>query len=536
MKRYFGKTAWSLIVILAAMGVAAACSPDPTPPPTDRSVPPPPVSSPTPDTDNRAPEADFVWHPDVVPEGDNYQTAFHFMAMASDPDGDDLTYEWVFTGGRPATASGENVQTYFPGIADYEVTLTVSDGRGQAVVVHSVPLQRGAALPTPAPDVPTPGPNALSKYTWEYVEVGEGAKPALAVDSQGVPGIAYIEEEIDGRIRYGEWYPPDEWNPEYFGMSVVAEGYFYAPLDLAYGPDDMAHIAWHDHQDPDVFVPELGDAAYGFERELDWEVGYAYSTGHDGWDNSIAVDSRGNVHMIAIDPYNFRREEGVEHYFYDGEEWIIESIGSPPVPYSWGTGLVLDSQDRPHVTFHDPSPADLFDATQGADGWDIYTVESEGDVGKYASLALDKNDLPVISYLELTGPEKGPSRGNVKIARVTSLTDSGPQWDIQQIGRVDDLFMGFRGARLITSVVIDSANSPKVAYSDQSAIYIAYMEGATWQNEVIRHRSELPFGQLVSLGIDADDRLHLAFTEVSRREFPGVSGTVMYARGTAQEF
>ena len=67
----------------------------PQPPLTD------PTQPPTTDSDNRDPEADFSWHPGVVPEGDNYQTTFHFMAMASDPDGDDLTYEWTFAGGRP---------------------------------------------------------------------------------------------------------------------------------------------------------------------------------------------------------------------------------------------------------------------------------------------------------------------------------------------------------------------------------------------------------------------------------------------------
>ena len=219
-----------------------------------------------------------------------------------------------------------------------------------------------------------------------------------------------------------------------------------------------------------------------------------------------------------------------------GKNGPVESIGSPPVPYEWGTGLVLDSQDSPHVTFHEPLEGDLFYATKGDDGWTIHTVESEGDVGKYASLALDRNDMPVISYMELTGPENGISSGIIKVARATEITDSGPVWEIDEIGEVDDLFMGFRGARLITSLVIDSANKPIVAYSDQSTIYVAYQEGATWQNEVVRYRAELPFGQLVSLAIGADDTLHLAFTEVSRRDFPGVFGTVMYGRGTPKEF
>ena len=152
MKRHFGKTIWSLLIVLVMIGVglAVACGGDDTPPPTDTSVPPTDVP-----TANRDPEAEFVWHPDVVPAGDNYRTPYSFMAMASDPDGDELTYEWAFTGARPPTATGEAVTTYFPGIADYEVTLTVTDGRGgEAVVTHTVPLLRGGELPTPLP-IPT---------------------------------------------------------------------------------------------------------------------------------------------------------------------------------------------------------------------------------------------------------------------------------------------------------------------------------------------------------------------------------------------
>ena len=470
-----------------------------------------------------------------MPAGDSYQTPFHFTATASDPDGDPLSYAWTFQSGRPSTATGEMVEIYFPGIADYQVTLTVSDGRGGETVVRKIlPLLEGGELPTPLPTSPTPDPNVETRYEWKFLEVGEGGKPALALDSLGVPGIAYIEEELDGKIRYAEWYPPDEWNPEFFGSVVVAEGYFYAPLALAYGPDDKAHITWHDHQDPDTFVPDLGDAAYAIEQDFGWDVDYAYSTGHDGWDNSIAVDEQGNVHIIAIDPSNFNREEGVEHYFYDGEDWTVESIGSPPVPYEWGTGLALDGMGRPHVTFHEPWDGDLFYASKGDDGWSVHTVDTEGDVGKFSSLVLDHDDLPVISYLDLLGEPRGISEGIIKLARATEVTESGPVWQIDEVGRVSDLFMGFRGARLTTSVVIDSNNSPVVAYSDQSTIYVGWQEDGGWKNEVVKRRGELPFGQLVSLDIGEDDTLHLAFTEVFRRDFPGVRGNVMYGRGTLE--
>ena len=96
MKRHFLKTSWALFIVVATIGLvfAVACGSEEAP-----TTAPDPTSPP--DSDNRDPEADFSWHPGVVPEGDNYQTTFHFMAMASDPDGDDLSYEWTFAGGRP---------------------------------------------------------------------------------------------------------------------------------------------------------------------------------------------------------------------------------------------------------------------------------------------------------------------------------------------------------------------------------------------------------------------------------------------------
>ena len=244
MKLHFGKTIWSLLVVLVVIGVglAVACGGDDTPTP-DRHIGSTNRRPPRP-TRTRRPTS--YGTPTWFPRETTTRPPTSFLAMASDSDGDELTYEWAFTGGRPPTATGDEVTTYFPGIADYEVTLTVTDGRGgEAVVTHIVPLLRGGELPTPLPIPPTPDPNVLSKYTWEYLEVGAGAKPALALNSEGIPGIAYIEEEIHGVVRYGQWWPTDEWNPEFFGSSIVAEGYFYAPsrLGLRSGRRPVHHVA-----------------------------------------------------------------------------------------------------------------------------------------------------------------------------------------------------------------------------------------------------------------------------------------------------
>jgi len=116
-----------LVVIGIACGGGATATPEPS-------------STPTPSR-NHPPTVDFTFDPPAVAHGDNFQTVVTYTATGSDPDGDQLTYEWVFTGGRPATASGPIATTTFPGFAPYPSTLTVSDGNGGTVTItKTVPL------------------------------------------------------------------------------------------------------------------------------------------------------------------------------------------------------------------------------------------------------------------------------------------------------------------------------------------------------------------------------------------------------------
>ena len=399
---------------------------------------------------------------------------------------------------------------------------------GIVAVVALVGLACGGAAATATPvRSPTPEPQPAGMFQWEFFDVGRGAKPALALDSQEAPGIAYLlEDNKHGFVKYASW------KGDGFDISNVADGYFYGPVDLDFGPDDEPHISWHDHQNPDSFVPELGDAVYATLVDGEWEVETVFSVGHDGWDNSITVDSQGNIHMTAIDPRQFGSMQGIEYYFFDGQEWTVEAVGSVPLNYEWGNSLALDSSGRPHITFHDSVSTDLFYALRGEDGWTIHTVDSLGDVGKFSSLALNNEDLPLISYLEFSGPVSGTASGFVKLAKLTSHPATAENWDIEQIDRLDNLFMGHFGARLITALVTDKDKNPIVVYSDQSVIKLAYFDGSEWHIELVANSNELPFGQLVSLARDSNGVLHLAYTELEKREPPGIVGTVKYARGT----
>ena len=53
------------------------------------------------------------------------------------------------------------------------------------------------------------------------------------------------------------------------------------------------------------------------------------------------------------------------------------------------TSLALDGGGYPHISYSDSTIEDLKYAYRDASGWHLETVDSEGDVGQYTSLALD---------------------------------------------------------------------------------------------------------------------------------------------------
>jgi len=362
---------------------------------------------------------------------------------------------------------------------------------------------------------------ARAQEGWQIEVVAtSGTKPELALDSQGRPHLTYMTEAMVGAVFYASRDGSDSWEIE-----EVSEGYFYTPMDIVIDGADNIHIAYHDH--------DFEDLAYAFKLDGQWNVETISHQGHDGWDPSLAIAPDGTVHVIAIDPEQFGTDAGVEWFSRTSGQWRVEGIGSGAIPYEFGTGLAMDAEGRLHAVDHDGDEqlratggGNLLYAALENDTWFIEQVDTEGDVGKFASLALDSSGHPHIAYMEWTSRPTG---------RVKYAHHDGESWEIESIDDLEDIEIGHLGARRMTEVALDGQDRVYLAYADRGVMKFAHQtaEGG-WMIEEITRPQESGFvlAQFATLAVEESGRPHITYYELPSTPRSS-TGIIYYAVGPA---
>ena len=207
----------------------------------------------------------------------------------------------------------------------------------------------------------------------------------------------------------------------------------------------------------------------------------------------------------------------MEYYELVDGTWEVTAIGSGPVAYEFNVSLTVDPDGNPALTYYDTTNTALKYASRQDGTWSIETVDTDGDVGRYSSLAFDSIGNPHISYLRLDDT----TTGTVRYA-----TRTGDTWTTADVDSLTDLRTGFTGARRVTAVAPGPGDRPTVAYSDESVVKLATSDGSAWSPTTLVEAGDRPLGQLVSLQLSADGTPHLAIFEVTG-ESP-LTGVVAY--------
>jgi hypothetical protein len=195
-----------------------------------------------------------------------------------------------------------------------------------------------------------------------------------------------------------------------------------------------------------------------------------------------------------------------------GEWWrspnLIDSGGANSVGSHVSYANPLSGDGRGHIAYYDATGADLKYLKQtsllgfGA----VETPDSAGNVGQYASIALDAAENPHIAYYDA-------SNGNLKYA-----TKSGASWVVTTIdGSANNVGQ-------YCSLLADAANGLHVAYYDVTTGDLKYMykaSGGAWSAPVTLD-STGNVGQYASLDIGPDGAIHIAY-------YDATNGNLKYA-------
>jgi hypothetical protein len=186
--------------------------------------------------------------------------------------------------------------------------------------------------------------------------------------------------------------------------------------------------------------------------------------------------------------------------------WSLETVDAA-LMVGVDTSIVLDSFDRPHISYFDDYWDDLKYARWTGSAWSIVAVDHVGDVGHETSIALDSSDYAHISYVE----EIDAFFGDLKYARWT-----GSAWSIESVSNASGLSD--------TCIALDSGGNPHIVFQSYGNGYVWYARktGSGWSVGPVD--SSEPSG-FVSLALDSLGRAHISYNVETSRD-------LKYARWT----
>lgn len=154
--------------------------------------------------------------------------------------------------------------------------------------------------------------------------------------------------------------------------------------------------------------------------------------------------------------------------------------GSGSFMYGLNTAVAVDSEGAVHILYSQSSdwltPGDLKHAVKRNNSWTFSTVIGNGIRGRFSSLAIDSQDNLHATWLDIDAGNA--SRATVQYGTLDKGSDT---WEISQVDTLNNVTLGFSDARKSTSIAIDSADRPHIAFGDDRILKYGAYENGQWE-------------------------------------------------------
>ena len=280
--------------------------------------------------------------------------------------------------------------------------------------------------------------------------------------------------------------------------AVVASGIVASYTSIAVDSLGFKHISYH--------VDSVKDLFYATDKSGAWTVTLIDSDSN-GY-TSIAIDSNDNIHISY-----YKNANG-------GELTYTTCSSSCSSAFSWTSTVVdngqrfldqqitIDANNALHISYYDESNYDLkyakcSSSCSSTSSWTTLLIDSDGQVGRGNSLAVDSNNNPHISYYDFINQ-------NLKYATCSSSCELISSWTNTTLDTTGNF-----GAD--TSIAIDSNDNIHIAYTGQFVINVNSLKYATdesgsWLYSTIETGTpSMSSGFENSIAIDSNDNIHISY-------------------------
>ncbi|MCJ7738734.1 MAG: hypothetical protein MUQ10_15720, partial [Anaerolineae bacterium] len=295
----------------------------------------------------------------------------------------------------------------------------------------------------------------LGGDVYKTLDLGSGVlPPSLGVDSWGRPHVAWSTD-------YGDvYYAVYDYTTGTFARHYVGDGaHFQVPVSLAIGPDDGVHIVYYRKADDSggtrrslVYAKWVGGLSYFdkfYVKEL--TVSYAFA---NGWGPSIAIDPAGYPHVAF---YDYQTGQ-LAYMKASAAGWpaspdMVVDLGTLNIDHR--TSIAVDSSGVPHISFWMRDTGGLAYCTYNSVSfaWACGLADADPRAGRYNDIAVDKNNMPHISY-HMAVETNGLPDGDLKY-----ITMSGGVWQSEILDTQGD-------TGIDTSIAVDSDGNTHIAFYD----------------------------------------------------------------------
>ena len=328
---------------------------------------------------------------------------------------------------------------------------------------------------------------------WRFTRFSAGTKPAIAVGTDGTVHATFMSESMSGWVRYASLSAGAS-SP---GQSeLIANGYFYGPIDILLADDGQPRILYHDHDREDQVLAVRSGSRFTLQPMT--------NVGHDGWYNTGVIGPDGTLHTATYDPSGFSGR-GLNYGRWDGSSWDIELAAPGSFDYAGGTAIVY-TPDGIHAAFFDDVAGVGKIATRGGPNtWTVSTIEPLGgrsEIGRFPDMEVD----PDGSTLHLVYLAVDASGGGV----IRYAKGTVGAFEFRDLMSVTDFTIGFGGARDIATLDLTDNGEPIVAIQTRSEMTV--LRVGTQEMETLAQfqaQSGIQFMQQTEVVTDGSGTVHV---------------------------